>query len=156
MAGLIRSPVSYLTSALERALKAHMLPQLTGAEVKQMALQYFQMWALAFESKRELSFLVDVYREMKSSGTSFPAPPSQTSSHLLTTTTAPTWVDSDVCMRCRSAFTFTNRKHHCRNCGLVYDQACSSHVMPLPKFGIAEPVRVCDTCYLKDGKVPAK
>jgi growth factor-regulated tyrosine kinase substrate len=85
-------------------------------------------------------------------GIQFPPPPSQTSSVLLDTTTAPAWVDSDVCMRCRTAFTFTNRKHHCRNCGLVFDQGCSSKTMPIPKFGIAEEVRVCEGCYLKSGR----
>lgn len=118
-----------------------------------MAIKNFQTWALAFESKRELSFLTDVYKELKTSGSiTFPPPPSTTSSHLLTTTTAPAWIDSDVCMRCRTAFTFTNRKHHCRNCGLVFDQQCSSKNMPLPHYGIAEPVRVCDSCYSKVAK----
>ena len=133
-----------------------------------MALRLFQQWALAFQSKGDLAFLADVYNELKitgkwlffvgtprsngAAGVSFPPAPSQTSAHLLSTTTAPAWVDSDVCLRCRSAFTFTNRKHHCRNCGLVFDQACSSKQMPLPKFGIAEEVRVCEGCWTKAGR----
>lgn len=142
--------------------------KVTNVEVRQMALKLFQTWAVAFQPKRELNFLVDVYQELKNAGArpplhirprahinpgvSFPPPPSQTSSHLLTTTTAPAWVDSDVCMRCRSTFTFTNRKHHCRNCGLVYDQQCSSHTMPIPRYGIKEEVRVCEGCWTKAGK----
>jgi growth factor-regulated tyrosine kinase substrate len=42
-----------------------------------MALRYFQQWALAFESKKELSFFVEVYNELKNSGASrvvFPPP----------------------------------------------------------------------------------
>ncbi|WVQ99978.1 hypothetical protein IAU59_007121 [Kwoniella sp. CBS 9459] len=123
----------------------------TNAEVKTMLLKTFQQWALAFQSKKELSFFVDVYNELKNSGTVFPASTIQIN-HLLTTSTAPAWVDSDVCMRCRTAFTFTNRKHHCRNCGLVFDQACSSRTMALPKFGIQEEVRVCESCWVKSGK----
>ncbi|WVQ74902.1 hypothetical protein IAR50_004510 [Cryptococcus sp. DSM 104548] len=124
----------------------------TSREVVQMLLVYFQQWAVAFRSRAELSFLSDVYNELKASGVPFPPPPQSVPNHLLTTITAPTWNDSEVCTRCKSAFTFTNRKHHCRNCGLIFDQACSSHTMPLPKYGITEEVRVCDGCWIKSGK----
>ncbi|GMK55170.1 hypothetical protein CspeluHIS016_0202260 [Cutaneotrichosporon spelunceum] len=124
----------------------------TNAEVRQMALRMFQSWALVFEKKRELAFFVDAYHDLKNSGIKFPPPPELTASSLIETATAPAWVDSDVCMRCRTAFTFTNRKHHCRNCGLVFDQQCSSRSMALPHFGIKDEVRVCESCWVKAGK----
>lgn len=125
----------------------------TNAEVRTMALNMLQQWALAFKNKPALSYLPEVYSELKASGIKFPPPPANAPTDtLLETATAPAWVDADACMRCRTAFTFTNRKHHCRNCGLVFCGECSSRSMPLPRFGIKEPVRVCESCFVKAGK----
>jgi RUN and FYVE domain-containing protein 1/2 len=35
------------------------------------------------------------------------------------------------CHCCRSAFSLTKRKHHCRSCGEVVCKSCSEHLLPL-------------------------
>jgi len=61
---------------------------------------------------------------------------------------APVWVpdnDAKQCMRCEKNFSLINRRHHCRNCGLVICSSCSSHKYPLTNYG--KNVRVCAICY---------
>jgi alpha-tubulin suppressor-like RCC1 family protein len=63
-----------------------------------------------------------------------------------------TWIHDEEatnCMNCKNSFTMINRRHHCRHCGGVYCAKCSSKKIPLLKFGLAEPQRVCDKCYGK-------
>ncbi|KAF8839909.1 ubiquitin binding protein [Paxillus ammoniavirescens] len=118
--------------------------------VKSDILKYIQSWSLAFEGKPSLSYVGQTYKTLKSEGYDFPPKDlAFVNSAMVDTSTAPEWIDSDVCLRCRSAFTFTNRKHHCRNCGQVFDQQCSSKSIPLPHFGITQAVRVCDGCHSK-------
>ncbi|KAL4069017.1 hypothetical protein V8B97DRAFT_1965190 [Scleroderma yunnanense] len=118
--------------------------------VKAAILRHIQNWALAFDGKPSLAYVGNVYKTLKSDGFDFPPKDlSHANAAMVDTSTAPEWIDSDVCLRCRSAFTFTNRKHHCRNCGQVFDQQCSSKTLPLPHFGITQPVRVCDSCHMR-------
>ncbi|CAH8871451.1 unnamed protein product [Trichobilharzia szidati] len=49
------------------------------------------------------------------------------------------------CFLCQSAFSVSRRRHHCRNCGLIFCHECSSRKMTLPSS--SKPVRVCDTCH---------
>ncbi|KAJ7724993.1 vacuolar sorting-associated protein Vps27 [Mycena maculata] len=119
-------------------------------DVKNNILRLVQNWSIAFEGKPALSYVGQVYKTLTSEGFKFPPKDlAVANSAMVDTQTAPDWIDSDVCLRCRTAFSFTNRKHHCRNCGQVFDQQCSSKSIPLPHFGITQDVRVCDSCYPK-------
>lgn len=126
-------------------------------EVKSKALRLIQEWARIAEAKpSQMGYIPQVYRQMKEEGFDFPTPDAATASSaaFVETLTAPEWVDGDVCLRCRTSFTTFNRKHHCRNCGNVFCQQCSSHTMALPWYGIGQDVRVCDGCFNK--KAPPK
>ncbi|KAI9005067.1 hypothetical protein DFJ74DRAFT_405805 [Hyaloraphidium curvatum] len=131
---------------LETMLKQHTL----NFDVRNKALALIQSWAMAFRGKPDLYYVVEVYNRLRNLGMQFP-PLDKTDSLsvMVDTATAPEWTDSDVCERCRVAFTFTNRKHHCRNCGKTFCGSCSGKNEPLPHFGITKPVRVCEGCFTK-------
>ncbi|XP_067090313.1 FYVE, RhoGEF and PH domain-containing protein 6-like [Osmerus mordax] len=62
--------------------------------------------------------------------------------------TAPIWIPdlrATMCMICTCEFTLTWRRHHCRACGKVVCQACSTnkHCLEYRKNQLA---RVCDQC----------
>ncbi|XP_078269247.1 RUN and FYVE domain-containing protein 2 isoform X2 [Rhinoraja longicauda] len=53
--------------------------------------------------------------------------------------------DAACCKLCEKEFSISTRKHHCRNCGEIFCNACSDNELPLPSS--PKPVRVCDTCH---------
>ncbi|KAK3736341.1 hypothetical protein QZH41_020792 [Actinostola sp. cb2023] len=67
--------------------------------------------------------------------------------------TEPTrWVPDHAvtkCANCDTEFWIVNRKHHCRNCGLVFCSTCSNHNLPVPDEQLYDPVRVCLSCFEK-------
>jgi len=63
---------------------------------------------------------------------------------------AAVWVpdsEANTCMHCKKVqFTLVNRRHHCRKCGMVCCNLCSSKRFLLPAQG-SKPLRVCLSCY---------
>jgi len=70
---------------------------------------------------------------------------------FLTITDRARWLpDSEFksCFKCDLAFTLTNRRHHCRHCGSVFCNACTTKRLAVPRVGLMEPARVCDECFV--------
>ncbi|KAM9846018.1 FYVE, RhoGEF and PH domain-containing protein 6 [Aulostomus maculatus] len=64
---------------------------------------------------------------------------------------APIWIPdlrATMCMICTCEFTLTWRRHHCRACGKVVCQACSTNKYYL-EYLKNQPARVCDQCFAK-------
>ena len=63
---------------------------------------------------------------------------------------AAVWVpdsEANTCMHCKKVqFTLVNRRHHCRKCGVVCCNPCSSKRILLPAQS-SKPLRVCNSCY---------
>uniref|UniRef100_A0A4W4FW94 Ankyrin repeat and FYVE domain containing 1 n=1 Tax=Electrophorus electricus TaxID=8005 RepID=A0A4W4FW94_ELEEL len=59
----------------------------------------------------------------------------------------PPWCDGSNCYECTAKFGVTTRKHHCRHCGRLLCHKCSIKEIPIIKFDLNKPVRVCDICF---------
>ncbi|KAI1960625.1 Vacuolar protein-sorting-associated protein 27 [Ophidiomyces ophidiicola] len=91
-----------------------------NANVKAKLLELIQTWALATDTRSELSYLGETYRKLQWEGFEFP-PKMEMASSMLDSSAPPEWIDSD----------------------------CSSKTLPLPHLGIMQAVRVDDGCYAK-------
>jgi len=59
------------------------------------------------------------------------------------------WVSDTTasrCSICETTFSLFIRKHHCRSCGKIFCDSCSSTRHPLTNLGYREHVRLCDIC----------
>ncbi|CAF0737875.1 unnamed protein product [Brachionus calyciflorus] len=118
--------------------------------VKSKCLSLIQCWSHAFRKNPNYRLVEDFYNQMKIEGFQFPV--LKESEAMFDVEEAPLWIqdsDSTCCYRCRSEFSILNRRHHCRACGQIFCNSCSSKQAPIPKFGIEKEVRVCDACYDK-------
>mmetsp|Transcript_17915 Transcript_17915/g.27692 ORF Transcript_17915/g.27692 Transcript_17915/m.27692 type:complete len:2216 (+) Transcript_17915:60-6707(+) len=54
-----------------------------------------------------------------------------------------------ACPHCNDVFSMSKRRHHCRLCGDVFCDACSTNRATLPLDGseFEKPVRICDICF---------
>ncbi|CAH1711493.1 unnamed protein product [Chironomus riparius] len=62
------------------------------------------------------------------------------------------WLKDDsaeLCVGCHIKFSIYERKHHCRNCGLVFCNRCSRFESEISRLRILKPVRVCQSCYMQ-------
>ena len=62
--------------------------------------------------------------------------------------TSKTWQsnsEAKACIGCQAKFTTTRRRHHCRHCGRIFCDACSSKTLKLPSS--KTKARVCDGCF---------
>ncbi|KAJ3439450.1 early endosome antigen [Anaeramoeba flamelloides] len=62
----------------------------------------------------------------------------------------PVWEEdnqANSCYNCGTKFTFTKRRHHCRLCGNIFCNTCSSYRITASHLGYHNAVRCCKECY---------
>jgi hypothetical protein len=60
--------------------------------------------------------------------------------------------ESSSCNACGTKFTLWLRRHHCRLCGKLFCNACTTKRAPITALKYHIPVRVCETCFVQAGK----
>ncbi|KAJ1623404.1 hypothetical protein T492DRAFT_554496, partial [Pavlovales sp. CCMP2436] len=61
----------------------------------------------------------------------------------------PAWLPDAAarcCQACARLFGAATRRHHCRHCGRILCDTCSTERAPIAKFGLHAPLRVCGAC----------
>ncbi|CAF2561729.1 unnamed protein product [Rotaria sp. Silwood2] len=115
-------------------------------QIRDKVLQLIQCWSYGLGQQHKI--FTDTYNLMKLENYQFP-PLKESEAMFENDDVAPEWRDDKECFRCRQIFTTFIRKHHCRACGDIFCDKCSSKCCPIQKFGIDRDVRVCDLCYEK-------
>lgn len=134
---------------IKRSFLEQLKDRLNGQQsdqVNQKILDMIQTWGIAGRSKQEFKLAADLYNIMKVEGYDFPEAVAD-NELIVDAAVAPVWKEGDECFRCKTAFGVITRKHHCRACGNIFCDKCSSKSSTVPKFGIEKEVRVCDSCY---------
>lgn len=54
---------------------------------------------------------------------------------------------AESCTSCGVKFSIYERRHHCRNCGLLFCSKCSKFESEISRLKILKPVRVCKGCH---------
>eukprot|EP01137_Pigoraptor_chileana_P009105 Opistho-2@56891 len=116
-------------------------------KVRTRVLELVQVWAHAFRNEPGYRNVIDAFNSLKADGCVFPA--LREADAMFTSEKAPDWIDGDKCFSCKSPFSVISRKHHCRNCGQVFCQPCSTKSSTIPRYGFEKEVRVCDSCHDK-------
>ncbi|CAF1370632.1 unnamed protein product [Rotaria magnacalcarata] len=114
--------------------------------IRDKVLELIQCWSHGLGQQYKI--FTDTYNLMKLENYRFP-PLKESEVMFENNDIAPEWRDDKECYRCRQVFTTFNRKHHCRACGEIFCDKCSSKQCAIPKYGMDRNVRVCDACYEK-------
>jgi hypothetical protein len=57
--------------------------------------------------------------------------------------------DSAMCLGCGEEFGYFTSKHHCRLCGLIFCDDCTTYKYEIPCLAEVEGSRVCSNCFIK-------
>jgi len=68
----------------------------------------------------------------------------------------PEWVpdkEAPDCHLCACQFNVFKRRHHCRACGEVFCDDCSTNRITLPRLNYTSEVRVCNRCWVREAEL---